>query len=79
MGRVRAPEMSPPRRRANIQKIQAGDQILAPWSSEALDTTSRVGRLKPGQEDVSKGPLFTQEADAAARDDEARQRTIDDA
>lgn len=70
--------MSPPRRRVNIQKTLAGEQILAPWAADALDTTSRVGRLKPGQEDVSRGPLFTQEADAAAKRDEARQKTIDE-
>jgi hypothetical protein len=67
--------MNSPRRRANIQKTPVGDQLLARWAADALDTPSRVGRLKPGQEDVSRGPLFT---DAAARRDEARQRTIDE-
>lgn len=70
--------MNPPRRRANTQKTLAGEQILAPWFADVVDTTSRIGRLKPGQEDVCKGPLFTQEADAAERSHETRQKAINE-
>lgn len=65
-------------RRMNIQKTRAGLQIVAPWAAGVMDTSSRTGRLKPGQEDVSRGPLFTQEEDARAKAAAAAQKRIDE-
>ena len=65
-------------RRMNVEKTKAGMQIVAPWAAGVMDTVSRTGRLKPGQEDVSRGPLFTQEEAEREKDAAARQKPIDE-
>lgn len=65
-------------RRMNVEKTKAGMQIVAPWAAGVMDTASRTGRLKPGQEDVSRGPLFTQEEAEREKDAAARQKRIDE-
>ncbi len=74
----KAPKIEAPRKAVNVQKTKAGQQILLPGAAEVMDTSSRVGQLKAGQEDVNRAPLFTQEEEAAKKADAERQTSLVD-
>ncbi len=69
-------ETKPIRKPVSTEKTKAGTQVLLPGAEGMMDTTGKVGKLKAGQEDVSKAPLFQQEEEAAKKADAAKQRSI---
>lgn len=71
-------ETQPLRRSVSTEKTKAGTQVLLPEAEGMMDTTGKVGALKRGQEDVNRGPLFTQAEEAEKKADAAKQRTLGD-
>ena len=63
-------------RAVSTEKTKAGTQVLLPGAAESFDTQSKVGKLKPGQQDVNRGPLFTQDEEAEKKADAEKQRTF---
>lgn len=59
----------------STQRTPAGVQYLAPWASATFDTVTPLRARGPVDLPL---PLFTQEEDAQARAQAAKQRTLGD-
>lgn len=59
----------------STERTRAGVQYLAPWAASLMDTGCPI---RPRGLKENPLPLFTQDEDAEARADAARQTTIED-